>query len=103
MPVPRWEPIRRKAAFPNPSAHSSPRRDQPEQRTDYERQNDQEQKASFGQQHGKQESEYLASTRKPALGRYEIKAGWLIPAVLEQQLNSDLPGLDPGSRPRKCV
>jgi type IV secretory pathway VirB10-like protein len=66
---------------------------QSEQRTDYERQNDQEQKASFGQQHGKQESEYLASTRKPALSRYEIKAGWLIPAVLEQQLNSDLPGL----------
>jgi type IV secretory pathway VirB10-like protein len=66
---------------------------QPEQRTDYERQNDQEQKATFGQQHGKQESDYLASTRKPAQSRYEIKAGWLIPAVLEQQLNSDLPGL----------
>ena len=64
-----------------------------EQRTEYERQNDQEQKAGFGQQHGKQESEYLGSTRKPALGKYEIKAGWLIPAVLEQQLNSDLPGL----------
>jgi type IV secretory pathway VirB10-like protein len=28
----------------------------------------------------------------PALGKYEVKAGWLIPAVLEQQLNSDLPG-----------
>jgi type IV secretory pathway VirB10-like protein len=27
-----------------------------------------------------------------ALGKYEVKAGWLIPAVLEQQLNSDLPG-----------
>jgi type IV secretion system protein VirB10 len=66
---------------------------QPEQRTDYERQNDQEQKATFGQQRGKQESEYLASTRKPAQSLYEIKAGWLIPAVLEQQLNSDLPGL----------
>ena len=34
-----------------------------------------------------------AGDRKPALGKYEIKAGWLIPAVLEQQLNSDLPGL----------
>jgi type IV secretion system protein VirB10 len=66
---------------------------QAEQRTDYERQNDQQQKADFGQQHSRQESEYLASTRKPALGKYEIKAGWLIPAVLEQQLNSDLPGL----------
>jgi type IV secretion system protein VirB10 len=66
---------------------------QAEQRTDYERQNDQQQRADFGQQHRKQESEYLASTRKSALGKYEIKAGWLIPAVLEQQLNSDLPGL----------
>ena len=65
---------------------------QPEQRTDYERQNDQQQKTGFGLQHGT-ESEYLGSTRKPALGKYEIKAGWLIPAVLEQQLNSDLPGL----------
>jgi type IV secretion system protein VirB10 len=27
------------------------------------------------------------------LGKFEVKAGWLIPAVLEQQLNSDLPGL----------
>ncbi len=65
----------------------------PEQRTDYERQNDQEQKAGFGQRHGKQESEYLGNVRKPPLGKFEIKAGWLIPAVLEQQLNSDLPGL----------
>jgi len=66
---------------------------QPEQRTDYERQKDQEQKVSFGQQRGNQESEYLGQVRKPALGKYEVKAGWLIPAVLEQQLNSDLPGL----------
>jgi type IV secretion system protein VirB10 len=66
---------------------------QPEQRTDYERQNDQQQKSDFGQQHGRQESDYLVSTRKAALGKYEIKTGWLIPAVLEQQLNSDLPGL----------
>ena len=26
------------------------------------------------------------------LGPYEIKAGWVIPAVLQQALNSDLPG-----------
>jgi type IV secretion system protein VirB10 len=66
---------------------------QPEQRTDYERQNDQQQKADFGQQHAKQGSEYLGQSRTPALAKYEIEAGWLIPAVLEQQLNSDLPGL----------
>jgi type IV secretion system protein TrbI len=63
-----------------------------EQRTEYERQNDQVQKGDFGQQHAKEESEYLGRERNPALGKYEVKAGWLIPAVLEQQLNSDLPG-----------
>lgn len=35
---------------------------------------------------------YLSSTRTSPAGRYEIKAGWDIPAVLEQALNSDLPG-----------
>jgi type IV secretion system protein TrbI len=64
-----------------------------DQRTEYERQNDQEQKGDFRQQHNKEESEYLGREREPARGRYEVKAGWLIPAVLEQQLNSDLPGL----------
>jgi type IV secretion system protein TrbI len=64
-----------------------------EQRTEYERQNNQEQKGDFRQQHNKEESEYLGREREAARGRYEVKAGWLIPAVLEQQLNSDLPGL----------
>src|SRR5439155_8893120 len=35
---------------------------------------------------------YLKSTRVTAISEYEIKAGWEIPAVLEQNLNSDLPG-----------
>ena len=35
---------------------------------------------------------YLPSTRTAPLSAYEIKAGWEIPAVLEQALNSDLPG-----------
>jgi type IV secretion system protein TrbI len=64
-----------------------------DQRTEYERQNDQQQKSSFGTQNGKPESEYLGRARTAPLGKYEVKAGWLIPAVLEQQLNSDLPGL----------
>lgn len=64
-----------------------------EQRSEYDRQNDQEQKTTFGQKNSKQESEYLTATREAARGPYEIKAGWLIPAVLEQQLNSDLPGM----------
>ena len=39
-----------------------------------------------------QTDDYLKSTRTAPLSRYEIKAGWEIPAVLEQSLNSDLPG-----------
>jgi len=50
-------------------------------------------KGDFGQPHNKEDSEYLGRERNAALGKYEVKAGWLIPAVLEQQLNSDLPGL----------
>lgn len=38
------------------------------------------------------EDNYLTSTRTKPVGPYEIKAGWDIPAVLEQALNSDLPG-----------
>jgi type IV secretory pathway VirB10-like protein len=64
-----------------------------EQRTDYERQNDQQQKSEFKAPGGKEEAAYLGASRKAPLGKYEVKAGWLIPAVLEQQLNSDLPGL----------
>ena len=56
-----------------------------EQRTEYERQNDQVQKVDFRQQHNnKDESEYLGREREAARGKYEVKAGWLIPAVLEQ-------------------
>ncbi|SRR6266567_3369073 len=66
--------------------------DRKEQRTEYEHQNDQEQKGDFRQQ-PKEESEYLGRERSAARGKHEVKAGWLIPAVLEQQLNSDLPGL----------
>jgi type IV secretion system protein TrbI len=39
-----------------------------------------------------QADDYLKSTRMAPLSQYEIKAGWEIPAVLEQALNSDLPG-----------
>jgi type IV secretion system protein VirB10 len=35
---------------------------------------------------------YLKSARIQPRGRYEIKEGWDIPAVLEQGINSDLPG-----------
>jgi type IV secretion system protein VirB10 len=36
--------------------------------------------------------DYLKSTRTAPISPYEIKAGWEIPAVMEQGLDSDLPG-----------
>lgn len=35
---------------------------------------------------------YLQEAKRAPIGKYEIKAGWLIPAVLESGVNSDLPG-----------
>ncbi|MDR3734660.1 MAG: TrbI/VirB10 family protein [Acidobacteriaceae bacterium] len=35
---------------------------------------------------------YLDAVRTQAVTRYEVKAGWDIPATLEQAVNSDLPG-----------
>jgi type IV secretion system protein VirB10 len=60
---------------------------------DYDSQNMQAVKAAFLSNAQKQKNEdYLQSTRTAPLSAYEIKAGWEIPAVLEQSLNSDLPG-----------
>ncbi len=39
-----------------------------------------------------QPDDYLKSTRTAPISPYEIKAGWEIPAVMEQALNSDMPG-----------
>jgi type IV secretory pathway VirB10-like protein len=59
----------------------------------YEAQNMQTTKAVFLAAAQKQKADdYLRSTRTAPLSAYEIKAGWEIPAVLEQSLNSDLPG-----------
>ena len=54
-------------------------------------QNRQEQKAGFAYQ-STLAADTLTSTRESALSRYEIRAGWDIPATLEGGLNSDLPG-----------
>jgi type IV secretion system protein VirB10 len=35
---------------------------------------------------------YVQSARIAPISKYEVKAGWEIPAMLEQELNSDLPG-----------
>jgi type IV secretory pathway VirB10-like protein len=56
-------------------------------------QNEQERKQEFLEQmRGRITNNYLKSTRTPALGKYEVKMGWDIPAILEQGINSDLPG-----------
>ena len=60
---------------------------------DYDGQNMQTRKEAFLVSARSQKTDdYLRSTRSAPLGTYEIKAGWEIPAVLEQNLNSDLPG-----------
>jgi type IV secretion system protein VirB10 len=40
----------------------------------------------------REERDYSSATRSPALSKYEIKAGWDIPATLESGVNTDLPG-----------
>jgi type IV secretion system protein VirB10 len=60
---------------------------------DYAIQNMQARKEAFVvSANGRQTDDYLRSIRAAPMTRYEIKAGWEIPAVLEQSLNSDLPG-----------
>ena len=59
----------------------------------YDAQNAQTQKEDFLEKtQGRAVEDYLKSTRTEPLSRYEIKAGWDIPATLEQAINSDLPG-----------
>lgn len=62
--------------------------------SEYDGQNLQVQKESFLEKvrTGSVADDYLKYTREPPLSRFEIKAGWEIPAALEQGLNSDLPG-----------
>lgn len=60
---------------------------------EYEKQNMQDRKEAFlARARAGSTENYLNSTRSKPAGPYEIKAGWDIPAVLEQALNSDLPG-----------
>jgi type IV secretion system protein TrbI len=62
--------------------------------SDFDRQNGQFEKEGFAnKENSKTESSYLSRVRTAALGKFEVKSGWLIPAVLEQELNSDLPGM----------
>ena len=62
----------------------------PAQGDDQNKQNDKENFLARTRAHP--EDTYLKSSRVDPLARYEIKAGWDIPATLEQMVNSDLPG-----------
>ena len=60
---------------------------------EYQLQNMQDEKNAFLERVRKKGMEdYLEATRVAPLTRYVIRAGWDIPAVLEQGINSDLPG-----------
>src|SRR6266851_8011741 len=60
---------------------------------EYKLQNSQDEKEEFLEKaRARNQETYLGKTRVRPLGKFEIKAGWDIPAVLEQALNSDLPG-----------
>jgi type IV secretion system protein TrbI len=64
------------------------------QMSDYDRQNGQLDKQQFLDKTASEPApNYLLHARTHALSKYEVKSGWLIPAVLEQELNSDLPGM----------
>jgi type IV secretion system protein VirB10 len=61
--------------------------------SDYDEQNMQARKDAFiANARGSQSGDYLHSMRTAPLSAFEIQAGWEIPAVLEQAINSDLPG-----------
>ena len=60
---------------------------------EYEGQNMQTRKEFFlTTARNRQRDDYLTAARTAPLSLFEIKAGWEIPAILEQNLNSDLPG-----------
>jgi type IV secretion system protein VirB10 len=61
--------------------------------SEYDEQNIQSRKEAFvSSARAGRSNDYLGSSRTAPLSPYEIKAGWEIPAVLEQAMNSDLPG-----------
>jgi type IV secretion system protein VirB10 len=65
----------------------------PRNESEYDAQNMQSTKAAFlASTEQRKTDDYLRSVRTAPLSPFEIKAGWEIPAVLEQSLNSDLPG-----------
>lgn len=58
----------------------------------FREQNNQSGKMEFNNAAQAMDDVYLKASRNAALSPYEVKAGWDIPAVLDQGVNSDLPG-----------
>lgn len=76
-----------------PLAAAAARLTGPRNESEYDGQNMQSTKAAFlASAEQRKTDDYLRSIRTAPLSPFEIKAGWEIPAVLEQGLNSDLPG-----------
>ena len=80
--------LRAPASLPNVSIGSDSTADD-----GFDTQNKQDSKEDFlVRAHRTEQDRYLSATRVAPISRYELKAGWDIPAILEQALNSDLPG-----------
>jgi type IV secretion system protein VirB10 len=80
--------VRATAALPTVSIGSAANDDD-----GFDMQNKQDSKEAFLARVRRVEKDhYLDATRVAPISRYELKAGWDIPAILEQALNSDLPG-----------
>jgi len=92
--APQLAAIARALTSGNPAAGGSTPSNGANANSEYDGQNLQVQKESFLEKArtGSVADDYLKYTREPPLSRFEIKAGWEIPAALEQGLNSDLPG-----------
>jgi type IV secretory pathway VirB10-like protein len=81
-------PTRATAALPTVSIGSAANNED-----GFDTQNKQDSKEAFVARVRRAEKDhYLDATRVAPMSRYELKAGWDIPAILEQALNSDLPG-----------
>ena len=92
--APQLAAIARALTSGNPTGGGSTPSNGANANSEYDGQNLQVQKESFLEKArtGSVADDYLKYTREPPLSRFEIKAGWEIPAALEQGLNSDLPG-----------
>ncbi len=91
--APQLAAIARALASANPAASGSVSSTGGTVSSEYDGQNLQSQKESFLEKARMNVADdYLKYTRTPPLSRFEIQAGWEIPAALEQGLNSDLPG-----------